>query len=162
MEIIAWAFMAVSLYVWSRSIWASIAALAFAAGVWILATRCVNAIIEEFQRAKEIQTAQLLELIRRSQHSEKLQSGILARLDSMAAMAEFVGEQSHPNFANVVKNFKDAQEEDRRKQAQRESEERHFKERLDAAVLDARVEREKKANATREAFRQSHEAKQTE
>src|SRR5438094_197674 len=150
MEVIAWTFMAVGLYVWSRSIWASIAALGFVAGVWMFGIRRVNEIIAVLQSAKEVESSELLELGRGlgalRRHLDELQPELLARLDSLTAMVEFVGEQSHPNFANAVKSFKDAQEEEIRKKAQKDNEERRFRESLDASVGNARAEREREAN----------------
>lgn len=82
-------------------------------------------------------------------------------IERLTQMAEFVGEQSHPNFANAVESFKGAQEEERRRQAQRESEERAFKETLDAAARDASAERKKEADAARDAFRRSQQTEQS-
>jgi hypothetical protein len=87
---------------------------------------------------------------------------VAEHLDSLTAMAEFVGEQTVPNFAAAVKGFKDSQAEELRKRGQTDNGDQCFKESLDADVRRAGVEREKEAEAMREVFRRSHQAKQTE
>lgn len=84
--------------------------------------------------------------------------GLLAgTVQKLSEMAEFVGEKSQPGFANAVKSFKEAQNQEKlRKKAEEESE-RRFTESLDAAVLNARKAREREAEIARRRFRESHQ-----
>ncbi len=87
---------------------------------------------------------------------------IREEIQKLTQMAEFVGEQSFPNLANAVKNYQEAKGEEVRKKVQQESEEKRFRETLDAGVKDAMIEREKEANVAREGFRRSHQTGQGE
>lgn len=104
--------MAVSLYLWLGSIWASVAAFAFVAALGVGIFELVNMALQILQleareRARDIQR-ELIEL-----HRE-----VAENLDSLTEMAEFLGEQTVPNFADAVKSFKETQWEELRKKTQ--------------------------------------------
>jgi hypothetical protein len=143
--------MAVALYLWLGSIWACVAALSFVAAICVWMCQCANVMTQIVQLEVRESVTTL------KQSLDKFDGKVVIRLHSLLPMAKFIGEQSFPNFMNAVKSFDDAQEGELRKKAQRESEERSFKDTLDEGVRDARVEREKEANTAREASRRSHQ-----
>jgi hypothetical protein len=153
--------MAVAVYLWVGNIWASIAGLAFVTGLGLWVFQCANMTLKGLQlEAREREAAlsrHLVELAAVSLALGEFESSLMARLDSLAAMAEFVGEQSFPNFANAVKTFKKAQEDGRLRKEQQDLQERQFKDSLDTAVRNTLREREREAEAARQRFKRSHE-----
>jgi hypothetical protein len=108
--------MAAALYLWSRNVWVSFAGLSFA--LWALTL--TNVILKTLHReARERESVLKREL-------NELCGAVVLRLDALSAMAQFVGEQSFPEFATAVKGFKSVQEEELRRKAQRNTEERSF------------------------------------
>jgi hypothetical protein len=98
--------MAVSLYFWSGSVWAGIAGLSFVGAVGL----STWAMVEEADAVWRLRVLGL------DQRLAKLDVELVSRLHtvstalvSLSDMAEFLGEQSFPHFAEAVKGFKDAQ-----------------------------------------------------
>lgn len=112
--------MAAALYFWSGSVWVSFAGLSFVGALALWALTLTNMILRTLQReARERESVLRREL-------DELRGAVVLRLDALAAMAQFVGEHSYPEFATAVKGFKSVQEEELRRKAQRDNEEPGF------------------------------------
>ncbi len=154
----------VGLYLWLGNVWVCVVAGGFLGALSLLAIEFggSNWLQSNQRHAQDLERIDALHALRREavDQGETLRE-VAEHLNSLTAMAEFAGEQAFPNFTNAVKNYKDTQKEQQRIKAQADSEERRFRETLDAAVRHARIEREKEANAAREAFRRSRQTEQT-
>ena len=112
--------MAAALYLWSGNVWVSFAGLSFVGALALWALTLTNGILKSLQReARERESVLKREL-------NELRGAVVLKLDALSAMAEFVGEQSFPKFAAAVESFKSVQEEELRRKAQRNTEERSF------------------------------------